>query len=111
MGNHGKYYFIGFDDATGKRYNLEVDVNLVDEERSVMSVFVMKDYDDGNCLVLLPETSFLYNDQVVLPQEKIWEWSPRLSAKQALYGNCWTCGGIAPCKSRKCLAGEVNERD
>ena len=79
VGNHGKYYLIGFSAVTGERYNLEVDVNLVDEERGVMSVFVLKDYDDGNCLVLLPETSFMYNDRAVLPREKIYEWSPRLS--------------------------------
>lgn len=80
------YTLVGFDaGAEGdERYVIEVDTGLVDEERGVMAVQVLKDYDDGNCLILLPGESIFYNDRAVLPKGKIYAWSPRGTAKQAV---------------------------
>lgn len=78
------YTIVGFDaGAEGdERYTIEVDSGLVDPARGVMVVLVLKDYDDGNCLVKLPGESFFYNDRAILPQGKIYVWSPRGHAKQ-----------------------------
>ena len=80
------YAVVGFNAgaAGDERYTIEVDAGLVDAARGVMAVIVMKDYDDGNCLVKLPGESFFYNDRAVLPQGKIYAWSPRGQAKTAV---------------------------
>lgn len=80
------YTVVGFDAGVEgeQRYTIEVDAGLVDEERGVMAVLVMKDYDDGNCLVQLPGESFIYIDRAFFPRGKIYAWSPRGTAKQAV---------------------------
>lgn len=80
------YTVVGFDagEEGDERYTIEVKAGLVDAERGVMAVFVMRDYDDGSCLLQLPGESFIYNDRAVLPREKIYAWSPRGTAKQAV---------------------------
>lgn len=72
-------------DTIGERYAIEVNEELVDAERGVVAVFVVTLFDDGNCLVLLPGETVRYGDHIVLPQSKIYAWSPRGQAKQALY--------------------------
>lgn len=80
------YTIVGFNAGRkgDARYTIEVDAGLVDPDRGVMVVLVMRDYEDGSCLVKLPGESFFYNDQAVLPQGKIYAWSPRGQAKQAV---------------------------
>lgn len=80
------YTIVGFNAGRKgeERYAIEVDAGLVDPERGVMVVLVMRDYEDGSCLLQLPGESFFYNDRAVLPQGKIYAWSPRGQAKQAV---------------------------
>lgn len=72
-------------DADGERYAIEVNEELVDAERGVVAVFVTALFDDGTCLVLLPGETVRYGDRVIMPQSRIYAWSPRGQAKQSLY--------------------------
>ena len=80
------YTVVGFNAgmAGDKRYAIEVEEGLVDRERGVMVVIVLQEDDAGNCLVKLPNESFFYNDQAVLPKSRIYAWSPRGCAKSAV---------------------------
>lgn len=70
------------DGQANKRYILEVDARLVDQERGVMSVFVSGDYGDGTCYVCLPGESFAYGDRAVLPEAQVQPWSPRVKVQR-----------------------------
>lgn len=80
------YSVVGFNAGMegDKRYTIEVEDGLLDRDRGVMVVFVLKDDDAGNCLIELPGESFFYNNRAVLPKSKIYAWSPRGGAKAAV---------------------------
>lgn len=62
--------------AKGRKYALIVDEGFVDQLGQKMSVFIIADVDENDCVIELPGESLSAGNRVVISTSEVTDWSP-----------------------------------